>query len=131
FDARVFAPRQALPPVPRLALAFGNDFSAEHEIPILRAACANRGIELDVAGIGVNAVEVDPGARLARYDVVFAKARSAIEALAVGCGVILCAWGRLGPMVTTSNWESLRKLNFGVRTLSERLAVQTVESRLR
>ena len=38
-----------------------------------------------------------------RYDIVFAKARAAIEAMAVGAAVIVCDFDGVGPMVSTEN----------------------------
>ncbi|MDQ2936825.1 MAG: hypothetical protein M3R67_04890 [Acidobacteriota bacterium] len=58
-----------------------------------------------------------PEAVLGDYDIVFAKGRSALEALAVGTAVILCDATGAGSMVTTGNVDRLRPLNFGFRTL--------------
>ena len=71
-----------------------------------------------------------PGSLLATYDIVFAKARSAIEALAVGAAVVLCSPGRLGQMVTSGNFASLRQWNFGIRTLDRPLDVDLVAAEL-
>src|SRR5207244_2133904 len=59
---------------------------------------------------------------LGSYDIVFAKARCAMEALAVGCSVVLCdaALG-LGPIVTSSQLERLAAVNFGRRALTEQI----------
>jgi hypothetical protein len=54
---------------------------------------------------------------LRRYDLVFAKGRAALEALAVGCAVVLCDARGLGPMVTSAEFDDLRKWNFGMRLL--------------
>ena len=56
---------------------------------------------------------------LGQYDIVFAKARCALEALAVGNAVVLCDTVGVGPMVTTGEVDRLRRLNFGVRALRE------------
>jgi hypothetical protein len=53
------------------------------------------------------------------YDLVFAKARCAIEALATGAAVIACDFNGLGSLVTSANLERLRNLNFGVRALRQ------------
>jgi hypothetical protein len=83
-----------------------------------------------VRGLGNGNSTARPGALLGAYDVVFAKSRSAIEALAVGTAVILCAPGRLGPMVTTENFASLRQWNFGIRTLDQPLDVDLIAAEL-
>ena len=48
---------------------------------------------------------------------MFAKARCAIEALAVGAAVIICDVQGLAGMVTTTSLDAMRQLNFGARTL--------------
>ncbi len=131
FDADLFRPRPPLPASPRLALAFGNDFSDTNGLPELRRACRQCGIELHVLGLGTGNPEPNPGPVLARYDVVFAKARIAIEAMGVGAAVLLCNPGRLGPMVTAQNFDSLRQLNFGIRTLSRPFDVELIAAELR
>src|SRR5262249_13887035 len=125
-----FPPRELpLPQSPRLALAYGNLFDEKSLEPV-RQACEKRGIELHVAGVASGSVTTDPAPLLARYDLVFAKARAAIEAMAVGAAVVLCVPGRLGPMVNSRNFAELRKLNFGIRTLSKRLSVSSLEQEI-
>lgn len=131
FDQRLFPLRPPLPTAPKRALVFGNDLTSHSGLPVLMEACARLGLELHARGLGNGNSSDQPGALLARYDVVFAKARSAIEAMAVGASVILCAAGRLGPMVTTENFSSLRPWNFGIRTLAMPLDVDLVSAELR
>jgi hypothetical protein len=59
---------------------------------------------------------------------VFAKARAALEAAAVGTAVVLCDVAGTGPMVTTRNVAALRRLNFGMRALAD---VPTVDGMAR
>ncbi|HEV8269074.1 MAG TPA: hypothetical protein VGR00_12605, partial [Thermoanaerobaculia bacterium] len=88
----------------------------------IRRACERLGIELDAQGGGVGPVVTRPEALLGRYDLVFAKARCALEALAVGAAVVLCDEAGMGDLVTTRNLDAARALNFGRRAL--RLSVQ-------
>ncbi|HEY6389767.1 MAG TPA: glycosyltransferase [Bryobacteraceae bacterium] len=129
FDERRFLPRPPLPVAPRVALAFANAFD-ENALRPLREACERCGVELHSRGISAGGAEPDPGDLLPRYDLVFAKARAAIEAMAVGTAVVLCNPGRLGTMVTSENFASLRMLNFGVRTLSRPLTAKLVVEEL-
>jgi hypothetical protein len=116
FDQRLFPRRPPLPATPKRALVFSN-YTTNHCLAVVTKACARCGIDLDVLGL-VNGNRSDqPGTLLAGYDIVFAKARSAIEAMAVGASVVLCAPDKLGPMVNTKNFSSLRPWNFGIRTL--------------
>jgi hypothetical protein len=131
FDPRRFPARLPLPAVPRRALAFGHTFSESIELPVLREACRQCGVQLDVLGHSVNLVDQDPGPRLAECDLVFAKGRAAIEALAVGAAVILCGYGKLGPLVDCARFAALRPLNFGFRCISAPLDVKSVVARIR
>lgn len=131
FDKRRFPRRTPLPSSPRLALAFSNEFSDSNDLPKLREACAQCGIELHAIGKASGATEPDPGRLLTRYDVVFAKARSAIEAMAAGTAVVLCAPGRMGTMVSSENFALYRRSNFGIRTLSRPIEVDALVAELR
>lgn len=114
-DLSVFKPRGPLPPRPRRALIFSNASSAHYAA--VREACARSRLPLDVIGHDSGNVCERPEEVLGQYDLVFAKARCALEALAVGAAVILCDFRGAGPMVTTAELDSLRRLNFGHRTL--------------
>jgi hypothetical protein len=94
---------------------------------VVREACARAGLEFDVIGSGAGRPCAEPEKILGDYDIVFAKARAALEAMAVGAAVVLCDSTGMGPMVTAAEFECLRALNFGVRALchpldAERLA---------
>ena len=115
-DLELFAPRAPLPPRPLRALVFSNQ--ALRFLEPVRRACAASGVRLDAAGAGVGVAE-EPGRLLARYDLVFAKARAALEAMAVGNAVILCDAVGVGPLVRSDELDRLRRLNFGIRTLSQ------------
>ena len=116
-DLNRFQARASLPNRPSRALVFSNQASDETNVAAIREACEHHAISVDIIGLGANNVSRRPEEMLGRYDIVFAKARSALEALAVGASVILCDAGKSGPMVTTENFDSLRTLNFGIRTL--------------
>jgi hypothetical protein len=62
-----------------------------------------------------------PESRLGDYDVVFAKARCALEAMVAGAAVVLADAAGLGPMVTSAEWPALRPWNFGARLLTASL----------
>ncbi|HEY5998732.1 MAG TPA: glycosyltransferase [bacterium] len=116
-DLARFPPRPPLPGRPRRALAFGNAAREGTFLPAIRAACAARGIALEAAGIGTRVLE-RPEEVLGDYDLVFAKARAAMEAMATGCAVVLCDLAGAGPLVTSGAFEELRVQNFGLRTLT-------------
>jgi hypothetical protein len=119
-DLDRFRPRSPLPPRPARALVFGNS-AAERQphVAAIQHACAAHNIPVDLVGAGSGNPSSHPEEVLPRYDVVFAKAKSAIEAMAVGNSVILCDAAGTGPLVTSANFDELRRLNFGRRALRE------------
>ncbi len=115
-DLERFPQRASLPPRPKRALLFGNDVNATH-VAVVREACSRSEIQLDVVGRNAGTICSQPEKILGRYDLVFAKARCAIEAMAAGTAVILFGAVGLGPLVTSRELARLRPLNFGMRTL--------------
>ena len=113
-----------LPLRPQRALVFSNYANEETHLPAVREACKRANLALDV--LGVSGGTDHPETILRDYDLVFAKARCALEALASGAAVILCDAKGAGPMVSTSEFERLRPLNFGIRTLTKPLDVDTI-----
>lgn len=116
-DLDRFLPRGPLPAHPGRALVFSNYARADTHLPAVREACARAEIPLDVVGVGAGTRSEAPETLLGRYDLVFAKGRCALEALAVGAAVVLCDYSGLGPMVTSGELDRLRSLNFGRRLL--------------
>jgi hypothetical protein len=116
-DLRRCPPRPPLPSRPRRAVLLSNTAQRSGTLAAVREACARTGLELTVVGAAGGAAVARPEQILATADVVFAKARSALEALAVGAAVILCDEAGLGGMVTRARVEALRPLNFGRRAL--------------
>ena len=120
-DLERFKRREPLPERPGRAVVFSNNANHWTHLNAVREACNRARIELDVIGSGVNASTKQPESLLPKYDLVFAKARCALEALAVGSAVILCDAAGSGPLVTASELDRLRRLNFGIRALSEKV----------
>jgi Glycosyltransferase Family 4 len=116
-DTVRFAPRPALPERPRRALVFSNYAHDGSHLPAVVEACREVGLELDVVGEGVGRIETRPERLLGQYDLVFAKAKAAMEAMAVGTAVILCDFSGVGPMVTSAEFDRLRPLNFGFEAM--------------
>ncbi len=112
-----------LPDRPRTALAF-----AKHkaQLPVLRAVCDQMGIKVDVLGQGGDREVADPESELVRYDLVFASARMAMEAICAGCAVVVCDARGLATMATPQDLPRLRRQNFGLRSLSRPVTVENV-----
>lgn len=121
-DTARFLPRLPLPRRPRRALVFSNYANEASHLPAVRAACRTAGLELDVAGVAVGHILDEPELALGSYDIVFAKGKAAIEALAVGSAVVLCDFAGVGPMVTAAQFDWLRDRNFGFEALQDPLA---------
>jgi hypothetical protein len=129
-DLERFKPRDSLPRKPRRALVFSNYVSTETGLERIVSACRRVGVEIETAGASSGGSLDRPEDVLGRYDVVFAKARCALEAMATGCAVILCDYGQLGPAVTAATWHDLRRWNFGRRVITETLTEDAVLARL-
>jgi hypothetical protein len=115
--------RGPLPARPQRALIFSHHASAATHEPVVREACAHRGIQVEVIGTASGRPTQTPERELGRYDLVFGKARCALEALASGAAVLLCDVAGLGPLVTTAELARLRQWNFGARLLDRPLDV--------
>jgi len=109
----------ALPAKPQRALAFGK----ASVVPEIGAACALAGLEYTALGQQVGRISAGPEQDLVKFDLVFASARSALEALCCGCAVVVCDGRGMSGMATSRNFRTLRTRNFGLRTLVEAVTV--------
>lgn len=117
-DLHRFRPRPPLPERPGKAAIFSNYATHRNETESVREACAEEGIELDVIGSNSGSQAKSPEDILSKYDLVFAKARCAMEAMAVGCAVIVLNEGfGMAGMVNSGNVAEWRRWNFGRRLL--------------
>jgi hypothetical protein len=122
-DLKRFKARASLPARAQRVLILCN---YTHEFPHLvavREACARAGLRLDVLGIGVGKPCDQPEKVLVTYDIVLAKGRTALEALATGAAVVLYSgWSAgswaAGPMVTARELDRLLLLNLGIRAMT-------------
>jgi Glycosyltransferase Family 4 len=120
-DLARFQPRGPLPARAQRALIFSNYARADTQLLPIQQACADRGLAVDVVGSEAGTATDVPESLLIGYDLVFAKARCALEALSVGCAVIVCDAVGLGRAVTPENLEEMRRWNFGARVLDRPL----------
>lgn len=127
-----FRPRGPLPARPRRALVFSNAAGARggSHLEAIRAACAAESIQVEVLGANAGREHARPEEVLGDFDLVFAKGRAALEALAVGTAVILCDAGGMGPLVTPANLAGLRPLNLGARALRDPVTADGVRRQI-
>ena len=84
--------------------------------PMLNELCIANGYTFEV--IGGHSGTSTPENELVGFDLIFATARAAIEALACGCAVVLADGRGCGGMVTNNDYARLRANNFGLRILT-------------
>lgn len=129
-DMDTFLPRAALQDVPRRALIFSNQAARGNYVDTIQSACDQLGIAFDVIGLANGNPEQHPEKVLGHYDVVFARGRAALEALAVGAAVITCDIEGAGQMVTTDNLDWHRRHNMGLRVLTRPVSVRVIMDEL-
>ena len=122
-DLDHFRPRAALPERPKRALIL-----AKHSgfLDAVRSACLQRGIDVDTFGPAIGNEVDDLSSRLGDYDLVFATARSALEAMASGCAVIVVDGRGLAGLVTREVVSSWHQNNFGLRLLSRGVSTASI-----
>lgn len=116
-DLRRFVERaNALPGKPRSAVSLTKHAGLA---PLLQEACERCGLTFQAYGHGVKRPVDDIERLSASADIVFATARTALEAMAAGAAVILVDARGFGGLVTSANYELGRRLNFGVGMLTQ------------
>jgi hypothetical protein len=125
-DTNKFRLRNHFPDKPQSALVFSNYATTENHYRIIAAACKRAGLPLHALGEGMGTAVKNPEDILGQYDLVFAKAKAAIEAIATGAGVIVCDYAGFGEMVSQLNITHLRRFNFGRKTLTRKWDVDLI-----
>ncbi len=125
-DTRKFLFKEQRNNVPQKAVVFSNYASDANYLDPLRKACREMNISLDCFGRGVGKEIKSPEQVVGNYDIVFAKAKSAIEAMATGACVIACDFRGLGEMVTRKNYAHFRNYNFGMKILNRPITKESV-----
>jgi hypothetical protein len=129
-DLERFPRRPALPSRPARALVFSNNASDDNYVPAIRRACESLGIKVEVAGLASERSTDRPEEMLGSYDLVFAKARCALEALATGAAVVVCDAMGMASLVTTRNLDELGRKNFGRRALEHAVSTERVAAEI-
>ncbi len=121
-----FKQRKIISANPVKALAFSNYMSQTKIFPAIKEACLSQGIEIDLVGSGNHNATTTPENILEQYDIVFGKAKAAIEAMATGAAVIVCDFRGLAEIVTPENMFHFRKYNFGMKLMTNKIQVDLI-----
>ena len=116
-DLRRFRRRKSWSAMPRRALAV-TKANAPY-LDALRAACDAAGIALDVVGPAVGRTVHDLPRLMLDADIVFATARSAMEAAATGAAVVICDEYGFHGLLRLSDTRDWPDTPLGRRTLRE------------
>lgn len=116
---------------PKRALVFSSYAENDNKLNAIKLACQACNLTLDIVGFGVGTGVTNPETILGQYDVVFAKAKCALEALATGAAVIVCDKFGLGEMVTMQNVAEFRQWNFGIHLLNKPLTVENIVTEIK
>lgn len=130
-DTEKFKLRNNFVEKPLKALVFSNYATKQNHYLTIAAACKKAGLQLDAIGEGMGTAVKNPEDFLLQYDLIFAKAKAAIEAVATGAGVIVCDYAGMGEMVSQANITYLRKYNFGRKTLNKKYDAELLETEIK
>jgi glycosyltransferase involved in cell wall biosynthesis len=126
-DLDRFKPRAPLPPRPLRTLIVAKN--SEH-VDAVRTAARAAGLPLDELGLAVGRVVDDLNVRFHAYDLVFTSARAALEALAVGCAVVVVDGRGLAGLATADKVDEWRHHNFGLRLLTRKPTVEALRAEI-
>jgi len=114
-DIARFRRVRSLPRRPARALFFNSRHRPDSDTLVaIREAAARLQMDLDCVGTPFERTTNEPEKLLPEYDVVFASGRSAIEALASGCAVVVLGRTSCGELVRLENFATLRDRNFSI-----------------
>ena len=127
-DLDLCRPRPPLPERPQTVLIVAHHTS-DH-VAACTAACEQAGLQVTLAGSAVGRQSLNLPAEMARADIVIGAARIALEAIGVGCAVVLCDSRGLAGMAASADFEAWREANFGLALLTQPVTPETVGAAL-
>ena len=124
FDEELFHPKPEISSRAKRALIYNNAITANDRVAKdIAVGCRKHHISLDIYGNASGKTTAQVEALLHGYDVVFAVGRSAVEAMACGCAVVVCDTSGIAGMAQPGDFtgEGRNKLNLTERS-AERLS---------
>lgn len=122
-DLQRFKPRLPLPSRPARGLLLTKHLAHQQAV---REACSKSNIHLDELGPATGRFSYQLEKDLLEYDIVFATARMAIEAAAVGCSIVVCDARGFSGLLDTANMKAWRQMNLGVGLLTRPTTVENL-----
>lgn len=120
-----FPRRGRLPVRPRSVLVLSNTAMLGNYAGVVKEAGRVRGLDVRIAGARSGDPLTEVGEAMRQADLVVAKGRTALEAMASGCAVIVAdTWGLSG-MVTAADLDHLRRRNLGIGSQTRPVTAQT------
>lgn len=130
-DCSRFATVRHPSPVPLKALFYNKIHRmGSHTLDVIREATSRLGIHLDFISHKFGNAIKRPEDVLPGYDIVFASGKSAIDAMACGCAVVVLGRTSCGELVVPANYERLRQVNFAIAVNSPPATVEKVTAEL-
>ena len=112
------------------ALLYHTNLRRGQEVATLEKACAEAGWTFEAVGSAFGGGTDKPEALLPGYDLVFTSGRSALEALACGCQVMIVGEGRIGPLLTPETIAAAMEVNFASISEHGELTAEAVRAGL-
>lgn len=130
-DVDLFQQRKEFRDSAQRALIYSGSIRTDQHFQMIRKVCAELELELCEAGERADGFFDHPEKHLHEYDIVFCKARCAMEAMASGAYVILIGDNGMGEQLTVDNIAQLRLLNFGREALGLPHSEELLRERIR
>jgi hypothetical protein len=120
-DLNRFRPRGKLPAEPRNLVLFCSNVVGSAHVDLVERVARKMGLVLEKIGPPFGSLVAAPEEVLGNFDLVLSVGRCAIEALCVGCAVIVIGSQGVGDLVTLGNFSKFRRRNFGLSLLERPL----------
>jgi Glycosyltransferase Family 4 len=126
-DLNRFKPRPKLPERPKNLVLFCSNIMGRTHLDLAERVASRLGLKLEKIGPPFGKLIEAPEEVIGNFDLVLAVGRCAIEALCIGCAVIVIGSQGIGGLVTLENFSKFRRRNFGLSLLEHPLEEAILE----